>query len=111
MAEDDLLSRLTDLMEKQQFFRRKDAKLSLIATELGTNVTYISAVVNGTTGMSFPTFLNGYRIRYAQQLMQEHPEMPLHMVADESGFPNETTFLRNFKAQTGLTPSEWKAKI
>ena len=109
-AEEDLLSRLTDLMENQQFFRRKDAKLSLIAAELGTNVTYISAVVNGTTGMNFPTFLNGYRIRYAQQLMQEHPEMPLHMVADESGFPNETTFLRNFKAQTGLTPSEWKSK-
>ena len=58
--------------------------------------------------MNFPSFLNGYRIRYAQQIMREHPDMPLHMVAEESGFPNETTFLRNFKAQTGLTPSEWK---
>ncbi len=108
--EEDLVSRLVDLMEIKQFFRRKDAKLSLAASELGTNVTYISAIVNGTLGTNFPTFLNGYRIRYAQQLMQEHPEMPLHLVADESGFPNETTFLRNFKAQTGLTPSEWKAR-
>ena len=69
MAEDDLLSRLTDLMENKQFFRRKDAKLSLVASELGTNITYSSAVVNGATGKSFPSFLNGYRIRYAQQLM------------------------------------------
>lgn len=111
LPEEDLLSRLIDLMENKQFFRRKDAKLSLAASELGTNVTYISAIVNGTLGTNFPTFLNGYRIRYAQQLMQEHPEMPIHLVADESGFPNETTFLRNFKAQTGLTPSEWKAGI
>ena len=65
--------------------------------------------MNGTMGTNFPAFLNGYRIRYAQQLMREHPDMPLRLVADESGFPNEITFLRNFKAQTGQTPSEWKA--
>ena len=107
-AEGDLLSRLTDLMENKQFFRRKDAKLSMVAAELGTNVTYISAVVNGTMGMNFPTFLNSYRIRYSQQLMREHPDMTLRQIAEESGFPNETTFLRNFKAQTGKTPTEWK---
>ena len=27
----------------------------------------------------------------------------------ESGFANETTFFRAFKAQTGLTPNEWKS--
>lgn len=110
-TEDDLHTRLVELMEQKQFFRRKDAKLSLVASELGTNVTYVSAMVNGTTGMSFPSFLNGYRVRYAQQLMQEHPEMPMKTVADESGFPNETTFFRNFKTQTGQTPSEWKAGL
>lgn len=107
-APEDLMTRLTALMEKEEYFRRKDARLSDVAARLGTNTTYISAMVNGTTGMNFPSFLNGYRIRYAQQVMREHPDMPLHMVAEESGFPNETTFLRNFKAQTGLTPSEWK---
>ena len=39
---------------------------------------------------------------------RKDPALPLHVVAEESGFPNETTFLRNFKAQTGLTPTEWK---
>ena len=34
--------------------------------------------------------------------------VPLLLVAEESGFPNETTFLRNFKAQTGMSPSEWR---
>lgn len=107
-APEDLMTRLVTLMEKEEYFRRKDARLSDVAARLGTNTTYISAMVNGTTGMNFPSFLNGYRIRYAQKIMREYPEMPLHRVADESGFPNETTFLRNFKAQTGLTPSEWK---
>jgi hypothetical protein len=52
-----------------------------------------------------------YRVRHAQELMQQNPDLPLHAVAEESGFPNETTFLRNFKVQTGITPSEWKASL
>ncbi len=110
-AEDDLRSRLTDLLEKRQYFRNKDASLASVAAELGTNQTYISAVVNGTTGQSFPQLINGYRIAFAQKLMKEKPDMPVNQVADESGFPNESTFLRNFKARTGLTPGQWKAQL
>jgi AraC-like DNA-binding protein len=109
MPAEDLMSRLSALMETERFYLKKDLRLSDVAAALGTNVTYISAVVNGTTGKNFPSFLNYYRVRHAQELMRQRPDLPLHAVAEESGFPNETTFLRNFKAQTGLTPSEWKA--
>ena len=47
---------------------------------------------------------------YAQRLMREHPEMLLADVAEESGFSNEQSFFRTFKARTGLTPQEWKAQ-
>lgn len=111
MPAEDLMSRLTTLMETERFYLKKDLRLSDVAAALGTNVTYISAVVNGTTGKNFPNFLNSYRVRHAQELMRQNPNLPLHAVAEESGFPNETTFLRNFKAQTGITPSEWKATL
>lgn len=104
----DLMSRIQWLMEERNLYLRKDLRLTDVATELGTNSTYISACVNSLTGSNFPTYLNGYRIRHAQALMKEHPDWLLAQVAEESGFPNETTFLRNFKAQTGLSPSEWK---
>ena len=103
-----LMARIEQLMEEQQFYLRKDLRLTDIAAELGTNSTYISACVNSITGSNFPTYLNGYRVRRAQALMKEHPDWLLAQVAEESGFPNETTFLRNFKAQTGLSPSEWR---
>ena len=111
MPAEDLMSRLTTLMETERFYLKKDLRLSDVAAALGTNVTYISAVVNGTTGKNFPNFLNSYRVRHAQELMRQNSNLPLHAVAEESGFPNETTFLRNFKTQTGLTPSEWKARL
>ena len=36
------------------------------------------------------------------------PEMLLDEVAEESGFSSRTTFFRNFKALTGMTPLEWR---
>ena len=36
------------------------------------------------------------------------PDMGIDDVADQSGFSSRTTFFRNFKAVTGMTPQEWK---
>ncbi len=104
-----LLSRIVSLMEKDELWRQKGLKVSDLATRLGTNATYISACINGEAGKSFPEFLNDYRLRHAQKLMAEQPDRLLSDIADESGFSNEQTFFRSFKARTGLTPQEWKS--
>ena len=104
-----LMSRILALMEKEELWRQKGLKVSDLATHLGTNATYISACINGQAGKSFPEFLNDYRLRHAQKLMTERPDRLLSDIADESGFSNEQSFFRTFKARTGLTPQEWKA--
>ena len=96
------------LMEEKQLFKNKDLRIADVATALGTNTTYLSTYLNGELNTNFPAFVTGYRIRYAQELMHENPTMRLSQVAEESGFTNEKTFLRTFKASCGLTPSEWK---
>jgi len=104
----DLQTRITDLVEEKQLFLIKDLKITDIARELGTNATYISACINGQMGISFPEFISRYRVEYALKLMQEHPEMSSVEVWDASGFNNEKTFFRRFRLQTGMTPAEWK---
>lgn len=104
----DLLSRITTLMEEKQFFRRKDLRIGDIASELGTNSTYISACLNSQMGVSFPTFIARYRVAYAQNQMRREPEKLLSDIAEEAGFSNEANFFRTFRQVTGKTPSEWK---
>lgn len=104
----DLSAQITALMEEQKLFRNKDLRIADVATALGTNTTYISATLNGTLSTTFPAFVTGYRIRYAQDLMRKDPTMRLSQVAEESGFANEKTFMRSFKTACGVTPSEWK---
>lgn len=107
-ADKGLGARLVALMEERQLYRKPGLKISEMATELGTNTTYVSACLSGQMGTSFHDFVTGYRIRHAQQLMRERPQMRLSQVSEESGFSNEKTFLRTFKRWTGLTPTEWK---
>lgn len=104
----DLLSRITALMEDRQLFRRSDLRVSDVASELGTNTTYISACLNSQMGVSFPTFIARYRVAYAQSLMLREPGKRLSKVAEESGFADDASFFRTFKQITGVTPSEWK---
>lgn len=106
----NLLAQVSALIEEKEFFRRKNLRITDLASELATNKTYISALLNNISGKSFSDMVNGYRVRYAQKLMLEHPDMLLDDVATESGFSSYTSFYRNFKAITGLTPQDWKKK-
>ena len=107
----DLADKLKAMMEEKQLFRNKDLRLADVAAELGTNTSYLSAYLNGNLNTTFPAFVTGYRVRYAQELMRDNPSMRLSQVAEESGFANEKTFLRSFKAVCGVTPSEWKQQF
>ena len=104
----DLADKLKAVMEEKQLFRNKDLRIADVATELGTNTTYLSTCLNGELNTTFPAFVTSYRIRYAQELMLKNPTMRMSQVAEASGFTIEKTFLRSFKAICGVTPSEWK---
>ena len=106
-----LSEQIIKLIEEEQLYKRKGLRISDVATELATNKTYVSAMINNISGFNFPDLINGYRIRDAQALMQAHPEMPLADVAEECGFSSLTTLRRCFKAQTGKTPQEWRNSI
>lgn len=110
VGKSDLADKLKALMEEKQLFRNKDLRAADVAAELGTNTTYLSVCLNGELNTTFPAFVTGYRIRYAQELMRQDPTMRLSKVAEASGFTNEKTFLRSFKAACGVTPSEWKQR-
>ena len=104
----NLMEQISALIEEKELYRRKNLRITDVATELATNKTYVSAMLNNMSGESFTSMITRYRVSYAQKLLREHPEMLLDEVSDESGFSSRTSFFRNFKAVTGMTPQEWK---
>ena len=106
----NLTEQISALIEEKGLYLRKDLRITDLASELATNKTYVSLLLNNISGSSFTNIVNGYRVRHAQDLMQKHPDMLLDDVAAESGFASYTSFYRNFKAITGMTPQDWKKK-
>lgn len=109
-SDDALFARINALMEERQLYRQKGLSLADIAQQLGSNTKYVSASINSRSGGSFTDFVNGFRVRHAQELLRADPGRSLSEVSEESGFSSESAFFRNFKAITGKTPSQWIAE-
>ena len=110
VADETLLQRVCQLMEEQHLYLNNSLKLSDVATAVGCNRNILSACINNLRHCSFSQFVNTYRVEYAKQLLLSNPDTRASEVWLESGFSNETTFFRTFKAIVGMTPSEWKSR-
>ena len=96
------------LMDRERPYLRSELKLSDVAEKLGVSSRVLSDCIRNSTGNTFANFINAYRIDHAKQLMRTQPDIKISEVFLSSGFANETTFFRIFKAVTGMTPTEWK---
>ena len=107
---DELLTRITELMETQCLYLNPELKVTDVADALGMHRNAISACINAQKGCSFNQFVNDYRLEHAKKLLRETPDLKISTISLESGFATEGTFFRVFKAATGMTPKEWAEK-
>ncbi|MBO6082394.1 MAG: AraC family transcriptional regulator [Bacteroidales bacterium] len=77
------------------------------ARGVGTNKSYLSNVINAYAGMSFPRFVNSYRIQYAMELFRRDPKLKVSEMSMMSGFNQDVTFTEAFKYFVGKKPSDW----
>ena len=108
VTDDELLQRVCQLMEGERLYLNSGLKLSDVATAAGCTRNVLSACINSLRHCSFSQFVNTYRVEHAKQLLSQPDTRPSE-VWMETGFANETTFFRAFKAIVGMTPSEWKS--
>lgn len=104
------LEQICEVIEQDNRYL-KSLRMSDIAAELGVSVATIAECISNSRGGTFAQLLAEYRVRHAQKLIADNPELKLAVVITESGFTSESTFFRTFKAVTGKTPKEWLADI
>ena len=102
-----IFNNLQEYMKEAEPFLRENCQLDDIARALCTNRSYVSRVIGECTGMSFPMFMNSYRVRYSMDLYKRNIRLRVTDLAAQSGFHNPVTFNLAFKACNGMTPGEW----
>jgi tetratricopeptide (TPR) repeat protein len=98
------------LLEREKLYLVSEFNLQTLSTRLASNQKYISQAINEHSGTNFAGLVNRYRIQEARKLILSAPvDQPVNLndVAFRAGFNNRVSFYRNFKEETGFTPSEF----
>lgn len=112
LSEVDMMTwkeRLRQLMEVERLYLEPELTLSDIAQRLGTNISILSAVVNGAFGKNFNDYVNSYRVELVKSRLRDpaYQHYSLLGVGLECGFNSKSTFNRVFKKFTGVAPSDF----
>ncbi len=78
-----------------------------VARSLYMNRSSLSTKFKAQQGVTLTDFIRNIKIQEAKRLLA-HSERSLDSIADYLGFSSQSHFTRVFKAQTGLTPREYR---
>jgi AraC-like DNA-binding protein len=106
---DEILRRVTGIMEKDLPFVRLDFSLPDLARLVNVSVHTLSQVINEGTGKTFFEWTAVYRVEAARRLLKEHPEFKMEEIAERVGYSSKSSFNTAFKKLTGKTPSEYRS--
>lgn len=110
-SEDDrrLLAALDSMMTTTRLFSDNNLTLVRVARRLGVPARQVSNAVNRCTGDNFSRYMNGFRIRHAQNLLR-NTDLPVTEIMLEAGFVSKSSFNGEFRRTVGLTPSQYRAQ-
>ena len=107
----DLSIRLVSILREEQLFLLPDLKISDLTSRLQTNRNYLYQAINVQLDTSFSELINRLRIEYAQELMKEDRSLSVTEVCIRSGYLSESSFYRNFKQVSGVSPKKWNQSL
>lgn len=85
----------------------KNINMAMVANHVSINYTWFSEKFKEHTGMVFNEYLRKLRIEEACRLLEKDC-YKVYEVAQKSGFGDVKYFMKTFKEEKGLSPTEWK---
>ena len=96
-------------MEQDQLFLDHSLSLKSFAQHIGVNARDVSKVLNSHMHCTFLEFVSRYRVAEAKRLLLADSNNSVTDIMLKSGFNTKSAFYRVFKAECGITPSEYRA--
>ncbi|NQV20038.1 MAG: helix-turn-helix transcriptional regulator [Rhodospirillales bacterium] len=110
-AETELLGKLTEMIEDKKIYLSEGLTIGHLADVLGAQEYRVRKLINGSLGFrNFNQFLNRYRVAEARRRLDDPAldRLPVLTIAMDLGYGSLGPFNRAFRAETGMTPTEYR---
>ena len=80
-----------------------------IADYVYMSKSHVSKIFNEEMGMSISTYVNKFRVKKSKSLLKDS-SLSIAEIANLTGFEDQSYFTKQFKAETGMSPKEFREK-
>lgn len=110
---EELMKDIDKYMHSSEPFMDTELTIIDLAMELDAHPRRISTAINMICHQNFNAYVNQFRIRKAEKLLenQEYTHLSVEGIGNEVGFHSKSAFYSAFKKFTGTTPSKYKEKV
>lgn len=105
-----LYLRILHLMDTEKPYRDPSFDLITLTRLATTNRSQLSALLNQETPKGFSYWLAEYRVNDLIAQVELSPDKNIDELFPLAGFASRTTFYRQFRQVTGLTPKQYKVQ-
>ncbi len=88
-------------------YQETDLSLKTLSSVYGITVSYVSKIFKEQIGCNFSDYLTTKRMERAKQLLEES-ELSISEIAQRTGYVDSSTFIKNFKRTTKMTPGAYR---
>ncbi len=89
---------------------REEITMTMVANHVSSNYTWFSEKFVEQTGMHFNDYLKRIRVVEAKKLLSNQC-LKVYEVAEQCGFPDTKYFIKVFRNETGMTPTEYRRSL
>jgi AraC-like DNA-binding protein len=101
-TDERLEKELRNYMENELAFLQADISLTNVSRILGTNRSYLSAIINTKFGMNFNSYINQYRVKYVKDYLDNNPIISKEELVHLGGFGSKSTMNRAMNKMNGF---------
>ncbi|MFC4632710.1 helix-turn-helix domain-containing protein [Dokdonia ponticola] len=108
-TKDEFYNTLIQYIETSKPYLNNELRLVDVATEIGLTIHIVSQLINEKAHKNFNQFINEYRLKEAEILLQNNEDIAIYTMYYSLGFNSRTTFYKVFKNKHKCTPLEYQA--
>ena len=102
-----IIERVNQFLEQEEYHLREDASLSGLAAALNLAPNYLSQSINSQLSQNFNEFINAHRVEEAKKRLLDsaYQHLSIAGIGNSVGFRSKSAFYSAFKKYTGSTPA------